>query len=60
MDDLIKTVRDTIIMDENSSPRTRCLLLEVLELYWNSWNLERDIEQYYSDTLADIMAAQDE
>ena len=55
MDELVGKVRDTIL-GIGATAKTRCLLLELVELRTSQWNLNRDVERYYSDTLADIMA----
>ncbi|KAM7449718.1 hypothetical protein ABFA07_002387 [Porites harrisoni] len=54
-DDLVGGIRDTILAD-NTTGKTRCLLLELLELYARDWNISTDLERYYCDMLADIMA----
>lgn len=55
MDELVGKIRDTILADAMTA-KTRCLLLELLELRTSQWNISRDLERYYSDMLADIMA----
>lgn len=48
-------MRDTILAD-NTTGKTRCLLLELLELYARDWNISTDLKRYYCDMLTDIMA----
>ena len=55
MDDLVGKIRDAILADSTTA-KTRCLLLELLELRACQWNINSDVERYYSDILADIMA----
>lgn len=54
-DDLVGKMRDTILAD-NTTAKTRCLLMELLELRACQWKINPDVERYYSDMLADIMA----
>lgn len=51
----MKKIRDTILAD-SATPKTRCLLLELLELRACQWKINSDVVCFYSDTLADIMA----
>lgn len=55
MDDLVGKIRDTILA-VGTSAKTRCLLVELLELRAHDWTLSSAVEIYYCDTLADIMA----
>ena len=55
VDDLMGKIRDTILAD-NTTAKTRCLLLELLELRASRWEINSDVVRFYSDTLADIMA----
>ena len=55
MDELVGKIRDTILA-VGATAKTRCLLLELLELRTCQWSLNSDVERFYSDTLADIMA----
>lgn len=48
-------IRETILAD-NTTAKTRCLLLELLELRARAWEINSDVVAFYSDTLADIMA----
>ncbi|KAL9985210.1 hypothetical protein ACROYT_G007584 [Oculina patagonica] len=54
-DELVGKMRDTILAD-NTTAKTRCLLMELLELRACQWNMNPDVERSYSDMLADIMA----
>ena len=55
MDQLVGVIRDTILA-EDTTAKTRCLLVELLELRLRHWTLSSDVESYYCDKLADIMA----
>lgn len=48
-------MRDTILSD-NSSAKTRCLLLEMLEFHARQGKISSKVEGYFSDKLAEIMA----
>ena len=48
-------IRDAILAD-NTSAKTRCLLLELLEVHAGHWEITPKVERYYSDKLAEIMA----
>ena len=50
-------IRDTILAD-NTTAKTRCLLMELLELRTGQWKISSGVERYYCDMLADIMANQ--
>ena len=55
MAELLRDLRDTIVKHKTSA-RSRCLLLEMMELKSLNWAMSKDVEQYYADTLADLMA----
>lgn len=55
MDQLLGVMRDTILA-EDTTAKTRCLLVELLELRLHNYTLGSDVERYYCDKLADIMA----
>jgi len=55
VDDLVGQMRDTILAGKTTA-KTRCLLLELLELRACQWKISSDLERYYSDMLADILA----
>lgn len=54
-DELVAKIRDTILAD-NTTAKTRCLLMELLELQAGRWKISPEVEGYYCDMLADIMA----
>lgn len=56
-EELVTKIRDTILAD-NTTAKTRCLLMELLELRTGQWKISPDVEKYYCDMLADIMANQ--
>lgn len=57
VEELLGRMRDTILADD-SSAKTRCLLLELLELHAGHWAIPSKVEDYFSDKLADIMASE--
>jgi hypothetical protein len=58
MEVLMCKIRDSIV-SEKSTSETRCLLIEVLELQAADWNMNEDIQRFYCDAMADILATQD-
>lgn len=54
-EELLGMMRDTILSD-NSSAKTRCLLLEMLEFHARQGKISSKVEDYFSDKLAEIMA----
>lgn len=54
-DELVRKIRDTILAN-NTTAKARCLLMELLELRAGQWEISEDVENYYCDMLADIMA----
>ncbi|KAK3728634.1 hypothetical protein QZH41_011715 [Actinostola sp. cb2023] len=57
MEELACKIRDSIL-SEKSNAETRCLLTELLELQASSWSLNPEVERFYSDAMADILASQ--
>lgn len=55
MDQLFGVIRDTILADDTTA-KTRCLLVELLELRLHKYDLGSDVQSYYCDKLTDIMA----
>jgi len=56
-EELVTKIRDTILAD-NATAKTRCLLMELLELRAGQWKISSVVEDYYCDMLTDIMANQ--
>ena len=54
-EELVTKIRDTILAD-NTSAKTRCLLMELLELRAGQWKISSVAEDYYCDMLTDILA----
>ena len=54
MDNLLRLIRDTIVKPKTSA-RTRCLLLEMMELKSLNWVMSKEIQEYYAEALADLM-----
>ncbi|XP_031573026.1 CBP80/20-dependent translation initiation factor-like [Actinia tenebrosa] len=57
MEFLMCKIRDSII-SEQSNPETRCMLIELLELHASNWILNQDVQRFYCDAMADILALQ--
>jgi len=56
MDDLVSQIRDSILSNK-STPATRCLLTEILELQASNWALNPEVERFYGDAMTLILAS---
>ena len=57
MDELVGKIRDTILA-AGTTAKTRCLLLELLELQARHWKISKELECYYCDMLTEILNQQ--
>ncbi len=54
MSDLMEKIRNAAVMETKNKVR-QCIFLEVIELYAGSWQMEKDVKIFYSDSLAEQM-----
>ena len=57
MDKLLREIRDKIVKPQTSA-RTRCMLLEMMELKSSNWVMSDEVEQYYADAMLDMTQEQ--
>ncbi len=54
MSDLMEKIRNAAVTETKNKVR-QCIFLEVIELYAGSWQMEKDVKIFYSDSLAEQM-----